>query len=152
MNGAPGIGGIMGGGGGGGGGGYGTSGFSYAAGALTAAYSTVNLTVNAADARSAEVPDACLLSALDLAFDTIAAAAVALNEVYISEDALGYYPLSHPVDVTWVLSRTAAHFVASIQINRVYFRSAVGTAGIVYLQWQTTVGTCNGVARLRWTE
>jgi len=136
-------------GGGSSGGGYGSTGFSYGAGGLTAAYTHIHLTINAADDQSSEVPDDCLLSILDLAIDTVVGAA-SLADIYLSEDDGGLYPLSHPVDVTWIESATPGHYVASVEINRVYHLSQVGTADTVFLQARTNVGTCNIVARLRW--
>jgi hypothetical protein len=136
-------------GGGSGGGGYGATGHSYGAGGLTVAYAATELTADVADAAAA-VPDDCLLSSLDLAIDTVAGGAAALSDVYLSEDAAGLYPLSHPVDVTWIESATVGHYVATVEIDRVYHLSDEGTAGSVFPMARTDVGTCNIVARLRW--
>lgn len=129
--------------------GGGTPGFSYGAGALTTAYSSVTLSSNAADANAIAVPTRCNLTALELSFDTVVT--MTKVTVYIAHDAAGKYPVSHPVEVADILSLTATFYVAVVDLARSYRIPAVGTANNLYMIIKTDAGTANVIARLHFS-
>jgi hypothetical protein len=125
-----------------------TNGFGYAAGPVTAVYSTCAVGVSLADGLSSDFPDHCHLSALDIACDTLAGGFTTLT-CYLSEDAAGLYPICHPSTIPLVLGTTAVRYVASYLVERERRLTGVSTlAGKLYLQVKGNAGTCNLVARL----
>jgi hypothetical protein len=130
--------------------GGGTPGFAYGDGALTNAYSAVEMTAEVGtDANSVNVPARCNITALDMAFDTIVTCTKVT--VYVAEDSAGKYSVSHPVEVAPVIGLTATFGVATVDLSRSYRISAVGTANKLWVIIKTDAGTANLKARLHFS-
>jgi hypothetical protein len=120
---------------------------AYGAAAVTNVYSAIPLTRAAVpDANSAVVPDRCLMASVALAISAVVTAVSV--DVYLAEDALGRFAVSHPVNVTFQAGM-GGNIVAVLEINGEFRRSAAGVADILYLIIKTNAGTLDVVARLR---